>query len=192
MMERALVVSGSEKAMETIAQFLHEYGYTSLTTAVSGGEARRMTQTSEFSLILINTPLSDEFGHELAVAMAEGTSSGILLLCKGDIADDLADKIGDYGVCVVPRPINRTLLHHSIRIVEATRSRMLGLRRENSRLMGKIDEMRLISRAKFALMQHRGFSEPEAHRYIEKQAMDTRSTRKEVAQKLLAEYEDES
>ena len=180
-MDRALIISGSEKGMEIIAQFLHSYGYTNLTSTASGSEARRMVQNTEYALIIINTPLKDEFGHELSVTMSENTNSGIILLCKADISDDVADKVGDYGVCVVSRPMNRNLFHQSIRLVEATRSRMLGLKRENSKLMVKIDEMRL--------MQYLKFTEPEAHRYIEKQAMDTRSTRKEVALRILSTYE---
>ncbi len=190
MMERALIVSGSEKAMETIAQFLSSYGYTNLTYTASGSEARRLINSMEFALIIINTPLTDEFGHELSIKVAENTSSGVILLCKADIAEDASDKVVDYGVCVVSRPINRNMLHQSIRLVEATRSRMMGLKRENSKLMMKIDEMRLINRAKIVLMQYLQYSEPEAHRYIEKQAMDTRCTRKEVAQRILAEYQE--
>lgn len=188
-MERALIVSGSEKSMELIAQFLHSYGYSQISFSGNGSEARRLVSAVEFSLIIINTPLVDEFGHELSITIAENSSAGIILLCKAEIADDVDDKVGDYGVCVVSRPINRTMFHQSIRLVEATRSRMLGLKRENSKLMVKIDEMRLINRAKCALMQYLKFSEPEAHRYIEKQAMDTRSTRKEVALRILSTYE---
>lgn len=188
-LDRALIVSGSEKNMEIIAQFLHSYGYTNLTSATSGSEARRIMNSVDYALIIINTPLKDEFGHELSVHMAENTSSGIILLCKADIADDVAEKISDYGVCIVSKPMNRNILHQSIRLVQATRSRMLGLKRENSQLMVKIDEMRLINRAKCALMQYLKFTEPEAHRYIEKQAMDTRSTRKEVALRILSTYE---
>ncbi len=188
-MDRALIVSGSEKGMELIAQFLHAYGYTNLTSTASGSEARRLISNSEYALIIINTPLKDEFGHELSVMMSENTSSGIILICKADISDDVSDKVADYGVCVVARPMNKSLFHQSIRLVEATRSRMLGLKRENSKLLVKIDEMRLINRAKCALMQYLKFTEPEAHRYIEKQAMDTRSTRKEVALRILSTYE---
>ncbi len=188
-MERVLIVSGSEKGMETIAQFLHSYGYTQISSTASGSEARRLMSSSEYALVIINTPLADEFGHELSIAMAENTSSGIILICKADISDDVSDKVSDYGVCVVSKPLNRALLHQSIRIVAATRSRMLGLKRENSQLMVKIDEMRLINRAKCTLMQYLKFTEPQAHRYIEKQAMDTRSTRKEVALRILSTYE---
>lgn len=186
-MDRVLIVSGSEKSMQTIAQFLNAYGYDSMTCAVSGSEARRLVQTVDYAMIVIHTPLTDEFGHELAIALAEKTSAGILLLCKADIADDVADSVSDYGVCVIARPISRALLHQSIRLLEATRSRVLSLKRENARLMTRIDEMRLIGRAKCALMEHMQLSEPEAHRYIEKQAMDTRATRKEVARQILAE-----
>lgn len=188
-MDRVLIVSGSEKAMETIAQFLHTYGYTNLTYTASGSEARRLTNSMDYALIIVNTPLTDEFGNELAIMLAENSNAGIVLLCRADIADDVSDKVGDYGVCVVSRPMNKSLLHQSIRLVEATRSRMLGLKRENSKLMVKIDEMRLINRAKIALMQYLGLPEPDAHRYIEKQAMDTRSTRKDVALRILSMYE---
>ena len=188
-MDRALIVSGSEKAMETIAQFLHTYGYTNLTSTTSGSEARRLTNSMEYSLIIVNTPLTDEFGNELSIQLAENTSSGIILLCKADIADDVSDKVGDFGVCVVSRPMNKALLHQSIRLVEATRSRMLGLKRENSKLMVKIDEMRMINRAKFALMQYLGLPEPEAHRYIEKLAMDKCITKRETAQQLISQYD---
>ena len=188
-MDRVLIVSGSDNAMETLAQFLHAYGCTNITATASGSEARRLTNSIDFALVIINTPLTDEFGHELSISIAENTSAGVILLCKADIADDVADKVGDYGVCVVQRPMNKSILHQSIRLVEATRSRVLGLKRENSKLMVRIDEMRVINRAKIALMEHRGLPEPEAHRYIEKQAMDTRSTRREVAQQILAEYE---
>ena len=60
---------------------------------------------------------------------------------------------------------------------------------ENLKLQNKADEIKLIDRAKKCLMQYLKFSEPQAHRYIEKQAMDTRQTRKEVAKRILSVYE---
>ena len=187
-MDRALIVSGSAQAGEQLGGFLHSYGCTSLTTVVSGSEARRLLGTTSFPLILVNTPLTDEFGHDLAVTAAESTGAGILLLCKGDIAEDMAEKVGVYGVCVLPRPIDRASLHQSLRLVEATAARIAMLQRENSKLQGKLEEMRLVSRAKCVLMEQRGMTEPEAHRWIEKQSMDGRTTRRETAARVLAQY----
>jgi response regulator NasT len=121
--------------------------------------------------------------------ISESSNSGIILICKSDIADDVSDKLSCYGVCVVPKPVNKVIFHQTLKIVSATRSRILGLQNENFKLQTKIEEIRLVNRAKCALIQYLKFSEPQAHRYIEKQAMDTRSTRKEVAQRILSTYE---
>lgn len=188
-MDRALIVSGSEKGLDAVEQLLKSSGYGKITSITNGSEARRIIDTTEFELVVINTPLSDEFGHELSIMIAESSTAGILLICKNDIADDVSDKVGDFGVCVVPKPLNRVIFHQSLKLVQATRSRMLGLKKENVKLLTKIDEMRLINRAKCTLMQYLKFTEPQAHRYIEKQAMDTRQTRREVALRILATYE---
>ncbi|MCI1268929.1 MAG: ANTAR domain-containing protein [Ruminococcus sp.] len=188
-MDRALIVSGSEKGMEAVVQLLKSCGYSRISSISNGSEARRMIDSNDFELVVINTPLPDEFGHELSIMIAEASTAGIILICKSDISDEVSDKVGDFGVCVVPKPINRTVFHQSMRLVQATRSRMLGLKKENVKLLTKIDEMRLINRAKCALMQYLKFTEPQAHRYIEKQAMDTRQTRKEVALSILSMYE---
>lgn len=51
------------------------------------------------------------------------------------------------------------------------------------------EEMSLIDRAKLALMLYLNMSEPMAHRYIEKRAMDMRLTKKEIAKNILKTYE---
>lgn len=51
------------------------------------------------------------------------------------------------------------------------------------------DEAGLINRAKLALMLYLNMSEPSAHRYIEKRAMDMRVTKNEIAKNILKTYE---
>ena len=69
------------------------------------------------------------------------------------------------------------------------RKRILGLRDQNIKLQKKIDEIRIVNRAKFALMQYLQFTEQQAHRYLEKQAMDMRKTKKEIALEIIKIYE---
>ncbi len=175
--------------METFEQLLKASGYGKITVVTSGSEARRIIDTVEYELVVINTPLPDEFGHELSVMISESSTAGIILICRSDISDDVSDKVSDFGVCVVPKPLNKLVFHQSLKLVQATRSRMLGLKKENVKLLTKIDEMRLINRAKCTLMQYLKFTEPQAHKYIEKQAMNTRQTRREVALRILSTYE---
>ncbi len=188
-MDRALIVSGSAKGIDAVEQLLRASGYKRITSISSGSEARRLAGTTEFELVVINTPLPDEYGHELSIMISEASTAGIILICKNDIADDVSEKVSDFGVCVVPKPLNKIIFHQSLKLVQATRSRMLGLKKENVKLLTQIDEMRLINRAKCTLMQYLKFTEPQAHKYIEKQAMNNRRTRREVAQHILDTYE---
>lgn len=187
-MERVLLISSSSKGLDMLVQLIRSAGSYEISALSNGSEARRVINQKEFELIIINSPLTDEFGHELSIDIAEKTNSGVVLLCKSEISDDVSDKVGAYGVCVVSKPLNKTLFFQAIRLVSATRSRMLGLKKENFKLQSKIEEIRLINRAKCTLIQYLKLTEPQAHRYIEKQAMDLRQTKLEVAQRILTTY----
>lgn len=187
-MERALIVSASKNITDTVGRLLRNSGFTEISAVASGNEARRAVDAKDFSLVVINTPLPDEFGHELSVMVTEVSAAGVMLLCRSDIADDISEKVSDLGVFVLRKPVSAVMFTQSLGLVRAARARMLGLRRENTMLRGKIDELRLLSRAKCALIRNLGLTEPEAHRYIEKQAMDRRRTKRETAENILARY----
>lgn len=190
-MENILLVSSSEKVSAMLTELLKaELSASCQILAVpNGGEARRALSQRDFDLILINTPLQDEFGHDLAVSAAHSTSSGVLLLVKSEMEDEIAGKVEDYGVMVVGKPISRQLFYQALKMLSATQKRILGLRHENIKLQNKIEEIRLVDRAKCVLIQYLNMTEPQAHRYIEKQAMDLRATKMEVAQGILKTYE---
>ena len=63
------------------------------------------------------------------------------------------------------------------------------LHQENAKLRTKLEELRYVSRAKCLLIVKQQMTEETAHRYIEKNAMDTRRTRKDVAMEIIAKYE---
>ena len=64
-MDRVLLASGSDKGIELLSQLLKISGYGQIIGTKSGNDARRCINQNEYELIVINTPLSDEFGHEL-------------------------------------------------------------------------------------------------------------------------------
>lgn len=189
-MEKALIVSGSSQGLDILVNMLvSSTGITNVSTITSGAETRQLVSNTDYDIIVINTSLSDEFGHELSIYLAEHTGAGIILICKSAISDEISERVIDYGVCVVPKPVNKTMFFQSVKLVTATRSRIMGYQRENAKLQVKLDEIKIINRAKCVLMQYLKLTEPQAHRYIEKQAMDTRQTKKEVAQSILLRYE---
>lgn len=189
-MERALIVSSNAEMSELADLLLRIEGFGRTASASSGSEARRLvTNGTEPELVIINTPLPDEFGQELAEMIADTTSAGIILICGSDVADDIADRVSDSGVNVIAKPVSRELLQRTIRLIIAARVRMSGVKKENADILSRIEEMRIINRAKTTLMKYLKFTEPQAHKYIEKQAMNNRQTRLETALKILAQYE---
>ena len=62
-------------------------------------------------------------------------------------------------------------------------------RRANVNLTREVEDMRLINRAKYVLIESLGYSENRAHKFIERRAMDERKTRREIALEILKTYE---
>jgi len=188
-MDSALIVSYSEKSTDYLIQVLTEASVTDITTVSNAGEARRLLIEKDFDLCIINTPLPDEFGGNLALNIASKGISEVILIVKSEHFDEISEKVEDYGVITIAKPIGKTLLWNAIKLAKATHRKIQAMQSENKKLIQKIEDIRIIDRAKCILISHLSMSEPEAHRYIEKQAMDMRVTRREVAEKILRTYE---
>jgi two-component system, response regulator PdtaR len=87
------------------------------------------------------------------------------------------------------KPMDKQLFWSALKLANASYSKMTLLKNENNRLLQKIEDVRVIDRAKCILIQYLKMTEVEAHKYIEKQAMDMRITKKTVAQHILKTYE---
>lgn len=189
-MGRALIVSAGASSNEYIAARLTEMGYSRPVIIPSGAEARRRMTESDFELIVVNSPLPDEFGHEVCINAVEKTDAGVVFLVKTAQAEQLLGPLSDQGVLLLSKPFSTALFVQAMHMAAAGNHRLLRVRQENARLQEKIAQVRLVSRAKCCLVEHEHMTEAEAHRYIEKQAMDTRRDRTEIAQEVLENYED--
>ncbi|HHW31199.1 MAG TPA: ANTAR domain-containing protein [Clostridiaceae bacterium] len=188
-MDSALIISYSEKSVTYLAEILAEASVTNITTASNAGEARRILIEKDFDLCIINAPLPDEFGESLACNIAAKESSQVILIVKSELYDEISDRVEDYGVITIAKPINKSLLWNAIKIASAAHKKIKTIEDEKKKLIQKIEDIRIIDRAKCILISHLSITEPEAHRYIEKQAMDMRMTRRKIAEEILKIYE---
>lgn len=187
-MNRAIIVSAPSDTAELAEQTLKGLGFSFMAVVSGGSEARRLIKNGVAAdVVVINTPLPDEFGQELAEYAALETDAGVILICLGDIAGEMAERLSGIGVVVLPKPVTRDQLAESIRRVTEDRSRFPE-ERESSEVLGRIDDIRLINRAKSVLMKYLRFTEPQAHRYLEKQAMNNRCTRRQAAERIVKTY----
>lgn len=188
-MERTLIVSSTQSGTQFITELLPVKEYSPIVTATNAAEARRFLSDSDYGIIIINAPLTDEFGHDLARNAAQTGDAGVIILVKNERADDVSARVEADGVFVIPKPISRPFFFQSLKLVSVSRRRMLSLKKENKKLQAAIEEIRLVDRAKCALIQCLLMTEPQAHKYLEKQAMDLRLSKREVAENILKTYE---
>lgn len=183
-----LIVTASERFTDSIMPLLPMTDYWPVQTASSVAEARRWLADTEFDIVLINTPLPDDFGMHLAIDICTGSGAGVLLLVKNDHYNEIYSKVVRYGVITLSKPTNRQMVAQNLCILCATRERIRQMQAKQATVEEKIKEIRLVNRAKWLLIECLNMTEAEAHRYIEKQAMDLRISRREAAENIIKTY----
>lgn len=186
-MEKILIITGSKKSADMLLDLIGTSGWhpEHIFVASSCNEARRLLIENNVDFILINTPLQDEFGHEFAVYACQSTLAGVLMLVKADMFESVSAHVEHAGVFVMTKPISRPVFYQTLHLVNASRMRVYNLQKENRKLRERMEDLRVIGRAKCILIAEKHLSEPEAHAYIEKQAMNQRQTRRDIAEDII-------
>ena len=187
----ALVVSSSPKTCEPIKSLLQKNQFSQIFVGSSAGEARRILSDIPIDILLINTPLSDEFGTQFALDVANNSGTGVLLFVKSENYEAVSYKVESAGVLTMSRPVSPQLFSQSLRLIIATRAKLKNLYEKNSDLQEKMKEVRILNRAKWLLVDKKKMSEPNAHRYIEKNAMDRCVRKKLNALEIIDELDKE-
>ena len=185
----SVLIVAPQKSGEQILSMLDRMEHDPITLICDTGQARRLLMRDSFDIVIINSPLGDDEGYELALDVAESTNSGVMLAVRAEVYDETRYRVDGAGVFTVPKPISPSMFQAALALVCATRRRLSALEEENKKLRRKIDELRTIDRAKWALISAEGMSESEAHIYIEKGAMDKRMTRMDFALAVLDAYD---
>jgi response regulator NasT len=184
-----LVVSASDKGTEMIVSLLPTGTFFPITIVDSICEAKRLLIDHSYEIIIINSPLPDDCGTEFAQDISSGSSAGVLLIVRSEQYDEIAAGLCSYGVLVLSKPTSRQSVFQAIRLLCATREKIRKYEKITDTLDSKMEEIRLVNRAKWTLIEYLKMSESEAHRYIEKQAMDMRITKRAAAENILRMYE---
>lgn len=188
-MKKALIVSKTEQSAEQIKALLQSEGYEDFLHTLNFADAKNLIAESVFDLIVINAPIADESGVKTADYAARHTRACVIMIVKEDFANEVSDQMAECGVLVISKPINKHLFHHYLLFTDFFKRRMLGVIEENDKLKQMVEEMKLVNRAKCLLMQCLSMSEAQAHRYLEKQAMDMRMSKIEIAKQVLKTYD---
>ena len=185
---RVLVAGGNEKLCELLSEILPKNEYAFLPPAKTAGEVRRLTMDRSVDLVILNAPLKDEFGIQLAQDLAEN-NMGVLLLTGSDVFEQVSYRVEQSGVITLAKPTTKQSMYIALRALTALRSKLLQMEQKTKALQQKVADIHTVNHAKWLLIQHDNMTENEAHRFIEKQAMDMRLSRREVAESIIRTYD---
>ena len=182
---RVLLVSAAEKFITVTCSLLPGAEFYPVEIVKTAKAAQRRLLEQEFDLILVNTPLPDEFGTELAMDACLRSRAGVLLLVKRELHDEICAKVTDAGVLTLPKPTSEAVIRHMIRTLCAVRERLKRVQERQVTVDQKIEEIRIVDKAKWALISARQMTEEEAHQYIQRQSMDRRISKRTAAEEIL-------
>lgn len=184
----ALIISSSDKFTSSVAPLFPETSYTKVEYAGSIAEARRKIASRTYDFVIINSPLSDEFGTRIAIDLAHSKTTVPLLVVKSDQYNEIYAKVVEQGVFTLSKPTSSAMISEVIRLMTATRERLRGLDAKSATLEEKMEEIRIVNKAKWLLIDKAQMSENDAHKYIEKEAMNSSVSKADVARGIIEQY----
>lgn len=143
--------------------------------AASGAQARRQTSLTEYDVVLIAGRLPDETAADLAVGLADnGVKRIIIIVDRANLAD-AHEMLDGTGVTILAKPITKDALTQTVKLIVRVGS----------------GEGGIFEKAKLMLMQQKNWTEPQAHRYIQKASMEKRLPRDVTSQYVIRALEHE-
>lgn len=186
----ALLVSASEAQTKRIGALLTRARIVPFEHADSVRQALDLFDAGGIDGVLIAEPVTGSSGQELALQLKKRRCMAVLLLAEPTHADAAAALLEQSGVLVLPNDAPESLIVQTIRLLAAVRIQLEQMQHKTEKLEAKVADIRIINRAKLLLVQHLQMTETEAHKYIEKQAMNTSKPRRTIAENIIRTYED--
>ena len=179
-----LLVSRDSKIISQISAFLVPPLF-ELTTTSDFNEARRLATERTFNIVIADS--GDGYDTDFAMNIAESYST-ILLLVPSEHFDEISYRVEGYGILTITKPFEPFYFYNIMKIAIAVQYKVQVLSSQTTKLKVKMEEIKQVNRAKMLLMQNMNMSEQEAHRYIEKEAMDRGMKRIAISEEIIKTY----
>ena len=156
-MESALIISSSDQGVTFFTELLNTASISKTASVPSCSEARRVILERTFDLVILNAPLRDESGIDLAQQIASKGISQVILVVKTEHYDAITAVCEEYGVLTVAKPVNKAMFWSTLKLAGAMQNRLRRMEEENTKLKQTIEDIRIIDRAKCLLISEAVF-----------------------------------
>ena len=183
-----LIVSAAEGFNDALSALLPGTKYLPTHIVSNINAAKRALAERAFDFVLINSPLPDDVGTRFAIDTSAHKETVVLFMVRAELYDEMYDKVAEHGVFVLSKPTSRPIITTALGWLSSARERIRVQETKAHSLEDKMAEIKIVNRAKLLLISELQMDESQAHRYIEKQAMDRCVTRKVVAEEIIKTY----
>jgi response regulator NasT len=166
---------------------LEEEGYLVVGEAGDGETAVELVETLRPDLAILDVRMPVLDGISAAQRIAGHRLAPVVIVTAYSQREQV-ERARDAGaMAYVVKPFTASDLVPAIEIARSRFAEVTALEREVADLSERLATRKLVEQAKARLQQQLGLSEPDAFRWLQRTAMDKRTTMREVATLVLAE-----
>lgn len=185
---KTLLVSTCENFKMSIIPKLREHNFIPHIFVSSLEEAHRELLEQSFDMVIFEKKFVDENTIDSAIEIANNSETGVLIFTEINYYEELTERLKKYGILVLPSSSVLQLVDITFNLMSATRERIRKMQKKTATLEEKMNEIRLVNRAKWILINHLNMTEETAHKFIEKQSMDRCRPKLEIAEEIIRTY----
>lgn len=181
-----LLVRGTAAEPACLSAFAAAQSDVQLQTVSGLDEARAALGHLHPTLIVVQSDTPDAQELRRCAELAEGAEAVFLLLVRQEAYGAAWRFLQKRGVCVMTWPMEQTILAQTLRNLLLLKKSMQA---QTDQLRSQLQDLKRIQKAKGLLMRQLGMTEQDAHRWIEKAAMDRCVKKREIAETIIRMYE---
>jgi len=189
--ERKRIIIADDEALirQDLREMLTNLGYLVVGDVGDGRSAVNQARELKPDLLIMDIRMPDMDGIEAARILTEEGIAPVLLLSAYS-QRDLVERAASAGVSgYVIKPFDESNLLPAIEVVLARFNEYQEISKEAARLEERLETRVVVDRAKGILMDHRGMSEQEAFRNIQRISMNSRKSMREVADAIILAHQ---
>lgn len=184
-----LLITGSQDTAAQFAALLPADRFSPELSVCSAIEAPYILGENVYDVVVIDDSIPPANGTKLAATAAKNDMTSVLLLARPERFAPVARYAEAHGFMALKSPADPVLLRQSLNMLATVSDRLHHLESRAESLEAKMEEMRLVNRAKLILIQQFKMTEQDAHRFIEKNAMDRCVKRRAIAENIIRTYQ---
>ena len=171
-----------------LVEMLREEGYDVVGEAGDGEEAIRLARELRPGLIMMDIKMPGTDGLEAARTIAGERLAPVVMLTAFS-QRELVESARDAGaMAYLVKPFSKTDVVPAIELAASRYAEVAALEAEVAGLTDRLETRKAVERAKGLLMAKKKMSEPDAFRWIQRTAMDRRTTMRAVADAVVETF----